>query len=34
MDLRRATLHHRAGPLIGKLLRELVADWGFASVVA
>ncbi len=32
VDLRRATLHHRAGPLIGKLLRELVADWDFASV--
>src|SRR5690606_41806371 len=26
VDLRRATLHHEAGPLIGKLLRELVAD--------
>lgn len=32
VDLRRATLHHRAGPLIGKLLRELVADWDFDSV--
>ncbi|PTR30997.1 orotate phosphoribosyltransferase [Rhodococcus sp. OK519] len=32
VDLRRATLHHRAGPLIGKLLRELVADWDFVSV--
>jgi orotate phosphoribosyltransferase len=32
VDLRRATLHHRAGPLIGKLLRELVEDWDFASV--
>ncbi|MFC7446400.1 orotate phosphoribosyltransferase [Rhodococcus daqingensis] len=32
VDLRRATLHHRAAPLIGKLLRELVADWDFDSV--
>ncbi len=29
VDLRRATLHHRAGPLIGAQLRELVADWSF-----
>lgn len=32
VDLRRATLHHEAGPLIGVLLRELVADWEFAAV--
>lgn len=32
VDLRRATLHHQAGPLIGKLLRELVADWDFDAV--
>ncbi len=32
VDLRRATLHHDAGPLIGKLLRELVADWDFDAV--
>ncbi|MFF0814985.1 orotate phosphoribosyltransferase [Rhodococcus sp. NPDC003318] len=32
VDLRRATLHHRAGPLIGTLLRELVADWDFDAV--
>jgi hypothetical protein len=32
VDLRRATLHHRAAPLIGKLLRDLVADWDFDSV--
>ncbi|MFD4295030.1 orotate phosphoribosyltransferase [Rhodococcus sp. NPDC058505] len=32
VDLRRATLHHRAGPLIGALLRELVADWDFDAV--
>jgi orotate phosphoribosyltransferase len=32
VDLRRATLHHSAGPLIGKLLRELVTDWDFEAV--
>ncbi|MDO3651029.1 orotate phosphoribosyltransferase [Nocardia mangyaensis] len=32
VDLRRATLHHQAAPLIGSLLRELVADWDFESV--
>uniref|UniRef100_UPI00245601E3 orotate phosphoribosyltransferase n=1 Tax=Nocardia brasiliensis TaxID=37326 RepID=UPI00245601E3 len=32
VDLRRATLHHDAGPLIGKLLRELVNDWDFDAV--
>ena len=32
VDLRRATLHHRAAPLIGRLMRELTADWDFASV--
>ncbi len=32
VDLRRATLHHRAGPLIGTLLRELVSDWEFDAV--
>ncbi|MFF2553871.1 orotate phosphoribosyltransferase [Nocardia sp. NPDC058058] len=32
VDLRRATLQHEAAPLIGKLLRELVADWDFDSV--
>ena len=31
VDLRRATLHHRAAPLIGKLLRELTADWDYAA---
>jgi orotate phosphoribosyltransferase len=29
VDLRRATLHHEASPLIGMLLRELTADWDF-----
>ncbi|WP_370945640.1 orotate phosphoribosyltransferase [Amycolatopsis sp. cg5] len=32
IDLRRATLHHAAAPLIGKLLRQLTADWDFGSV--
>ena len=32
VDLRRATLHHEAAPLIGKLLRELTADWEFDAV--
>ena len=32
VDLRRATLHHEAGPLIGILLRQLPADWEFDSV--
>lgn len=29
VDLRRATLHHRAGALIGRLVRELTADWDY-----
>ena len=32
VDLRRATLHHKAGPLIGILLRQLTADWHFEAV--
>lgn len=32
VDLRRATLHHEAAPLIGKLLRESVSDWDFDAV--
>ncbi|MGV0360365.1 orotate phosphoribosyltransferase [Corynebacterium mastitidis] len=32
VDLRRATLHHRASRLIGSLLRELTADWDYAAV--
>lgn len=31
VDMRRATLHHAAAPLIGRLLRELVADWEFTA---
>lgn len=32
VDLRRATLHHRAAPLIGRLTRELTADWDYVAV--
>ena len=32
VDLRRATLHHAAAPLIGSLLRELTADWDYTAV--
>jgi orotate phosphoribosyltransferase len=32
VDLRRATLHHRAAPLIGRLVRELTGDWEYAAV--
>ena len=32
VDLRRATLHHEASPLIGELLRELTADWDYDHV--
>ncbi|MGH3977900.1 MAG: orotate phosphoribosyltransferase [Pseudonocardiaceae bacterium] len=32
VDLRRATLHHAAAPLIGHLVRELTADWSYDAV--
>src|SRR5947208_8360497 len=32
VDMRRATLHHAAAPLIGKLLRQLTADWDYVAV--
>lgn len=32
VDLRRATLHHEAAPLIGRLMRQLTADWDYAAV--
>ncbi|SFN21164.1 orotate phosphoribosyltransferase [Pseudonocardia ammonioxydans] len=32
VDLRRVTLHHEASPLIGRLLRELTADWAYSAV--
>jgi orotate phosphoribosyltransferase len=31
VDLRRATLHHAAAPLIGVLLRQLTADWEYVA---
>ncbi|WP_026423483.1 orotate phosphoribosyltransferase [Actinokineospora inagensis] len=31
VDLRRATLHHAAAPLIGRLLRRLTADWDYVA---
>lgn len=31
VDLRRATLHHAAAPLVGTLLRELTADWDYSA---
>ena len=30
VDLRRVTLHHRAAPLVGRLMRVLTADWDYA----
>ena len=32
VDLRRATLHHEAAPLIGRLVRELTSDWSYQAV--
>lgn len=31
VDLRRATLHHSAAPLIGRLLRQMTADWDYVA---
>jgi orotate phosphoribosyltransferase len=31
VDLRRATLHHRASRLIGSLMRELTNDWDYVA---
>jgi orotate phosphoribosyltransferase len=31
VDLRRATLHHRASRLIGALMRELTNDWDYQA---
>ncbi|MBV9846844.1 MAG: orotate phosphoribosyltransferase [Kutzneria sp.] len=31
VDLRRATLHHAAAPLIGRLLRQLTVDWTYSA---
>ena len=32
IDLRRLTLHGRAAPLVGRVLRDLTADWDYAAV--
>ncbi len=32
VDLRRVTLHHRAAPLIGRVMRDLTADWSYDTV--
>lgn len=32
VDLRRVTLHHGAAPLVGRVLRELTADWNYDAV--
>ncbi len=32
VDLRRATLHHAAAPLVGRVMLDLVADWEFDAV--
>ncbi|MEZ0364121.1 orotate phosphoribosyltransferase [Mycobacterium sp. pUA109] len=32
VDLRRATLHHRASALIGRLIRQLTDDWDYVAV--
>lgn len=32
VDLRRATLHHRAAPLIGRVMLEVTAGWEYDAV--
>ena len=32
VDLRRLTLHHDGAPLVGRVMLELVDDWGFDAV--
>ncbi|MFC4149112.1 orotate phosphoribosyltransferase [Micromonospora mangrovi] len=32
VDLRRVTLHHRAAPLVGRVLLDLTADWEYEAV--
>jgi orotate phosphoribosyltransferase len=32
IDLRRITLHHAAAPLVGRVMRELTADWTYDAV--
>ncbi len=31
IDLRRITLHRTAAPLVGRVMRELTADWDYAA---
>ena len=31
LDMRRISLHREAGPLVGRVLRELTADWGYTA---
>jgi orotate phosphoribosyltransferase len=31
IDLRRITLHRRAAPLVGRVLRDLTADWSYEA---
>ena len=31
IDLRRITLHAKAAPLVGRVLRDLTADWDYAA---
>jgi len=32
VDLRRVTLHHRAAPLVGRVMLDTVRDWDFDAV--
>jgi orotate phosphoribosyltransferase len=32
VDLRRVTLHHAAAPLVGRVMREITADWDYQAV--
>ena len=32
LDLRRVALHHEGGPLVGRVLLELTADWYYEAV--
>src|SRR5436305_5515248 len=32
IDLRRITLHRAAAPLVGRVMRELTADWSYDAV--
>ena len=32
VDLRRITLHHKAAPLVGRVMLDLTADWAYDAV--